>query len=256
MAKAKSTTKSAKTVEIHVEPLKRGSLALRIIGTTPLIQNRMSAKVKQMLLVGSRKKTSSERLAIKHNPFDEYRDAIEHIDSKNTAVGLRVVAVKAGMCTAAVDTAGVTKAGTQRLLFMPGDFFELYGVPKIRMDVTRSADIGRTPDVRTRPIFEKWGAEVTIHYVIPQLSAQSVASLLVNAGMLCGVGDFRQEKGKGAFGSFRVLDAKSSDKEWTELVKSGGKKAQLAAIENPEPFDRETEALLAFYQEEVNRRAA
>lgn len=254
MSKAK--TKSTNTVEIHVEPLKRGSLTLRIIGTTPLIQNRMSAKVKQALLVGSRKKTSAERLSIKHSPFDEYRDAIEQLRSGSTAVGLRVVAVKAAMCTAAVDTAGTTKAGSQRLLFMPGDFFELYGVPQIRMDVTRSADMNRTPDVRTRPIFERWGAEVEVHYVVPQLSAKSVTSLLMNAGMLCGVGDYRQEKGKGAFGSFRVIDARSKDEEWSELVKHGGRKAQLAAIEDPEPFDRETEELLAFFQEEVNRRAA
>ena len=47
----------------------------------------------------------------------------------------------------------------------------------------------------------------------------SVVSLLCNAGILVGVGDFRQEKGKGAFGSFRVLG--EGEKDADRLAKLG-----------------------------------
>src|SRR5512139_1014108 len=216
--------KTETTSEIHITPLKRRSVRLRIIGEQPLFQNRMANKVKEGLLVGTKKKTKAERQEIKHDPLSEFRSSAEIIPSGPTALGLRVVAVKAAMCTAALETAGITKTSAQRLLFMPGDFVPLYGTPYLRMDVVRSADINRTPDVRTRAFLPKWGAEIEINYIVPQLSVTSVVTLLCNAGVLIGVGDFRQEKGKGGFGSFRVLGEGEQDAEWDELIENHGRK--------------------------------
>ena len=216
----------------------------------------MSNKVKQMLLVGSQKKTKSERAEIKHNPYKEFLDSAEILPDGPTSLGLRVVAVKAAMATAAIETAGLTKAGTQRLLFMPGDFVPLYGTPQLRMDVVRSADINKTPDVRTRLFLPRWGAEIDINYVVPQLGAVSIYTLLANAGILIGVGDFRQEKGKGAFGSFRVLTEDEKDTEWNDLVKNHNRKAQAKALESPAYANKDTEDLMEFFEEEVKRRAA
>ena len=249
-------TKNTGTAEINVTPLKRASARLRIIGTTPMFQNRMAEKAKRIILVGGGKKTGAEKKEIKHNPIEEFRSSAEMMLGGPTALGLRVVAVKAAMCTAALETAGLTKSGAQRLLFMPGDLTPLYGIPQLRMDVVRSADINRTPDVRTRCFLPKWGAEIEIQYIVPQLSAQSVVSLLCNAGVLVGVGDFRQEKGKGSFGAFRVLGEDEQDDEWDELTKYHGRMAQLAAIEHPEYADRDTHDLMEFYHGEVKRRAA
>lgn len=244
------------TAEVHVPLLKRASVNLRIIGTTPLFQNRMANKVIGSLLVGSRKKTKAERVEIKHNPLEEFRSSAEVLPGGPTALGLRVTAIKGAMCTAALETAGITKSSAQRLLFMPGDFVPLYGTPQLRMDVVRSADINRTPDVRTRAFLPKWGAEVTIQYVVPQLSVTSVVTLLCNAGVLIGVGDFRQEKGKGAFGSFRVIGEGEKDAEWDDLIASHGRRAQELALSNPDYADRDTEDLMTFYLGEVQRRAA
>lgn len=248
--------KKSETTEIVIPPLMRGVTRIRIIGTTPLFQNRMTAKVKMGLLVGSKKKTAAEKVAIKHHPLAEYRDSAEIVDAGPTALGLRVVALKAAMCSAAIETPGVTKASTQRLLFMPGELAPLYGTPKLRMDVVRSADINRTPDIRSRCYLERWGAEVEVQHILPQLPVSSVITLACNAGVLIGVGDFRQEKGKGAFGTFRVITPDQQDDEWDELVANHGRGAQEAALENPEYADRDTVDLMAFYQTEAARRAA
>jgi len=244
------------TADITVQPLRRASVRLRIIGTTPLFQNRMANKVKQQLLVGGQKKGKADRAGIKHFPLQEYRDSAEILPGGPTALGLRVVAVKAAMATAALETPGLTKTSAQRLLFMPGDFVPLYGTPQLRMDVTRSADINRTPDVRTRAFLPKWGAEIEVQFIVPQLSVASVVALLCNAGVLIGVGDYRQEKGKGAFGSFRVLGEGDKDAEWDDLVKKHGRSAQEAALADPEYADRDTIDLMEFYDSEVKRRAA
>ena len=139
---------------------------------------------------------------------------------------------------------------------MPGDLTPLYGIPQLRMDIVRSADINKTPDVRTRCYIPKWGAEIEIKYITPQLSIASVVALLCNAGVLVGVGDFRQEKGKGSFGSFRVLGEGQEDDEWDDLVSNHGRMAQLAALENPEFANADTVELMEFYEGEVKRRAA
>jgi hypothetical protein len=252
---------------VNIQPLHTSTVHCRIIGTEPLYQNRMSAKAKQGFLVGTKKKTKAERTVIKHDPVQEYRDAIEpfglrsvpgsvNLHDAPTAVGLRTVSVKSSMCQAAIETAGMTKAGSQRLLYIAGEKISLYGTPKLRLDIVRSADMARTPDLRSRPIFGKWGAEVSIRFVCPQLSAQGVITLLQNAGMLIGLGDNRQEKGKGAYGSFRVLGTNENDDEWNDLVQSHGREAQLAAIEAPEYWDDETAELMDFYFGEVQRRAA
>jgi len=242
--------------EIVVKSLTRVGITVRVIGTTPLIMNRMPAKVQQQLLVGAAKKTKAEKASIKHNPPEEYRASAEMLPDGPTALGLQVTAIKAAMCSAAVETAGLTKAGAQRLLFMPGERVPLYGIPQLRMDVVRSADMNRTPDIRTRAILPTWAAEIEIKYIVPQLSAHKVITLLCNAGVLICVGDYRQEKGKGHFGAFRVIAEGDEDQEWDDLVKNHGRMKQLHALEHPEFYDKDTADLMEFFFQEQKRRAA
>lgn len=237
---------------ISVVALQRATMSVRIIGSRPLIQNRMPAKVMQGLLVGTRKKTKAERLDIKHDPHNEFLQAAEIMPSGPTALGLRVVAIKSAMADAALETAGVTKTSVQRLLFMPGDRVPLYGIPKLRMDVVRSADMNRTPDIRSRPCLEQWGAEIEVSFVTPQLSAQSILSLLHNAGLVIGVGDGRQAKGKLNCGLFRIVT--EDDDEWNYLIENCGRAAQEEALNNPQFYDQDSADLMAFWNEEYERR--
>lgn len=253
---AKKAKAKSETTVITVEPLHRARMTVRIVGMTPLFQNRMSNKVTQILLVGGKKKTKAERVGIKHDPLCEYRDSAEILSDGPTALGLRVTAVKAAMCDAAIRTAGVAKTEAQQLLFMPGDLTPLYGIPQLRMDVVRSADANRTPDIRIRAFLPTWGAEVAIQYIVPELSATSVVTLLCNAGIIMGVGDYRQQKGKGTFGSFRVLGEGEKDNEWDDLVKNHGRMRQLKALEKPEFANKDTADLMEFYLGELKRRAA
>lgn len=248
-AKAKSTS-----TEINVPTLRRGAIKLRIIGETPLIQNRMANKVRGVLLTGGKRKTKAEREDIKHNPYEEFLASAEPYEGPEAAIGLKVTAIKGAMANAALETPGVTKASAQRLIFMPQEVVPVYGVPYLRMDVVRSADINRTPDIRSRVFLPRWCAEVEIHYIIPQLSTTAIVNLLCNAGVVAGVGDFRQEKGKGNFGSFRVISADEDDPEWDDLVANEARKVQEAALAAPEYANQETADLMAIYEAEVSRR--
>ena len=233
---------------IEIVPIKRNIIDLRIIGETPMFLNTLAQKAQHELLCPAGRKTASDKkLHMKHDPLVEYYDSARHLKEGPTEIGFPIIGIKSAMCTAAIETAGATKTGAQRLIFMPGNYVSVYGIPKLDMRIVRMADISRTPDVRTRAVLDKWCLAVRIHYVIPQLTARSVTNLLCNAGVLIGIGDFRQDKGKGSYGCFRVIGDNDKDKEWDDLVKRGGREAQRKAFDNPQPYNAETEELLEYY---------
>jgi hypothetical protein len=110
--------------------------------------------------------------------------------------------------------------------------------------------MNKTPDVRTRAIFREWCLPATIQFVKPQLSEKAIMQLLSNGGIIVGVGDFRQEKGKGNFGQFEIV----TEVECRSIIKAGGLKQQDSAIKEPKCFDADTEELLGWFKEEVKVR--
>lgn len=250
------SVKKAEAGTLQIEALKQGRVTLRLLGQTPLYFNSMSAKAMRTLLVGGAKKTAAERKLLKHDPESEYRDSIYKIAQGPTLLGFPAPGVKGAMSTAALETPGITKSSVQRLIFLPEQKVKVWGTPYLKMDVVRSADINKTPDVRTRAYLPRWCAEVTIAFVQPTLSTQSIVSLLSNAGAIIGIGDFRQEKGRGSFGTFSVSGDGDQSDLWDDLTQNEGRDAQQFAMDNPTPADETTEELMAFLNEERIRRAA
>lgn len=251
-----AVAKKADTLQI--DALKQGRVTLRLIGTTPFYFNAMSAKAKRSLLIGGGKKTAAQRKEIKHDPEQEYRDSVYRQPNGDTLLCFPAPGIKAAMATAALETAGVTKTSVQRLIFLPQQKVNVWGKPQLKMDVVRSADMNKTPDIRTRAFLPRWCAEVDIAFVTPTLSVHSIVSLLANAGVVCGIGDFRQEKGKGSFGTFAVSGADDMgdwQSMWDEITKEG-RDVQQAAMDEPEYADQETADLMDIMDEERLIRAA
>jgi len=249
--------KKAEAGTLHIDALKQGRARLALVGTTPFYFNAMSAKAQRTLLLGGAKKSASERKELKHNPEEEYRDSVYRMPDGETLLGFPAPGVKGAMATAALETAGVTKTSVHRLIFLPEQKIRMWGTPYLKMDVVRSADMNRTPDVRTRAFMPRWVAEIEIAFVTPTLSLHSIVSLLSNAGVIVGIGDFRQEKGRGSFGTFAV--AGEDGGAWPDLIadiKLEGRDVQQAALDNPVCADDDTRALMDILHEERHRRAA
>lgn len=242
---------------LTIDPLKQGRVRLTLVGQTPFYFNAMSAKAKRSLLVGGGKKTAAEKRELKHNPEEEFRDSVYRAPSGDTFLCFPAPAVKASMATAALETAGVTKTSVQRLIFLPEQKIKIWGKPYLKMDVVRSADINKTPDIRTRAFLPRWVAEVDIAFVTPTLSVHSVVSLLSNAGVIVGLGDFRQEKGRGSYGTFAVTGDDGGDfADYIAEVKEEGRDVQQSAMETPEMADMETAELYEMLLDERMKRAA
>lgn len=250
-----ATKKIADSGEIQIIEINTGTITVAVVGTTPLILNRMAEKAKHELLLPKGKKTAAEKASsLKHDPLAEFRASPVRIrdDSASTLLALPSTAFKGAMRTAALDLPGAKKSQIGRLTYIPGEVVGIYGVPEVFSTIVRSADMNRTPDVRTRCIVPKWAAVLSITFVRPIMREQAIANLLAAAGITVGVGDFRPEKGAGNYGQFEVVGA--DDTRLLEIISSGNRAAQLEAMDNPEAYDQDTEELLSWFDVEVRRR--
>ena len=250
--KAKAKSEAA---VIEIKRVAEEALTFCVVGVSPFVCNAMSAKVMQSLLLPSGKKNATEKATtLKHDPMAEYQRSIYRSldDGAETRIEFPAGGWKRAMASAALELPGVKKAQIGRLCWVEGHMIPVYGVPQIYMTVVRSADIARTPDVRTRAILPEWAARVPVKFVTPNLNRQGVANLLASAGVFIGVGDGRPEKGALSFGRFKVVS--EDDADFQRIVAAGGREVQDAALAEPEAFDSETAELLEWWTAEAHRR--
>lgn len=254
---AKKTTATSPEQEItDILKVTTGTFECCIVGTSPLILNRMSEKSWRQLLMPSPKKNAVEKMTtLKHNPIEEYRASVYAVkdDSAPTYLAHLTTAFKGALRSAALDMPGAKKSQIGRLTYIAGELVGIYGVPKLFMAIVRSADMAKTPDVRTRAIVPAWACRISVTYVQPLIRAQAIGNLLAAAGLTIGIGDGRPEKGAMSYGQFRLTDEK--DPEYLSILTSGGRAVQMEAIENPVPYDDETASILSWYHDELSRRA-
>lgn len=260
-AMARTPKKSDDTGPIVIRTPQRESIDVFAIGAMPKIFNAVSEKAKRELLfpAGTKNRAARES-SLKHEPMLEYRNSVYRFieDTEETRLCIPATAFKAALLSAALRTPGVMKTEIGQLLYVRSlvpakpDYIPVWGLPQMSMMVVRNSDISRTPDIRTRAIMPVWCCKFRLVFTKPLLNASTCVNLLGTAGMICGVGDFRQEKGKGSYGQFELVDP--GDPLWSEIATNGGREAQDAALENPEYYDHDTLALYTWFVEEVRRR--
>lgn len=246
---------SADESTIDILELQSGSVTVAVVGTTPLIFNRLHGQTQRVLLLGGGKKTIAERHSnLKHDPASEFRDSVYRMPnaSAKTLLAAEGSWFKGALKSAALDMPGTKKTEIGRLCWVVGSRIELYGIPRLMMATTRSADINRTPDIRTRAQVDEWACILTIQFVRPKLNETSVVKLLAAAGIVAGVGDWRQQKGGSNFGQFRLVP--NGDPDIKRIMKAGGRKAQEEALQNIQCANDETAELFDWFCEEVERR--
>lgn len=247
--------KKTEEIEVSVLEVTTQKVEYCLIGQTPIILNRMSQKVLHELLMPKGRKTSAEKASnLKHNPFHEFNDSPYKIfDNKaETLIAHLATAFKKSIMGAALDMPGAKKSRIGRLMWVEGERIPIYGIPKLFMAVTRSADVNKTPDIRTRCIIPQWAAKITVEFAFPLLKEVMVSNLLATAGMTQGVGDWRTEKGSGTYGQYKLVSP--NDKEFARIMKEGGRSAQIKAMEEAEPYDEESAEMLSWFVGEADKR--
>lgn len=189
---------------IQIDTIPAETIAVPIVGTTPLIVHRFSEKAKKKMLDGMQgRKTPKES----KNPQAEYEGAFYRL--KDGRFGFPAVAFKmATVGGARFYGKDVTMTALRQSVFFRGEtgedgqqLYAIEGEPVMREDVVT---VGRGgADLRYRPMFSEWSTTVTVTYVTSMLTRQSILSLVDAGGMGVGVGEWRPEK-SGDFGTYRV----------------------------------------------------
>jgi hypothetical protein len=240
--------------EIDVIQLDRGQLNYWFVSESAFFCNRMAAKAKRSLLLPSGPMTKTQKATkLKHAPYAEYRDSpYVRQGAGETLFEMIGSAPKMSIASAALRMpTTVSKTEIKQLVRCPAERVSLWGIPRLDMSVVRMAGISRTPDIRTRAKIDRWAMRVPIQWVEPMLNAKKVTQLVISAGFICGLGDWRIEKG-GEYGGFRL--AEPDDPELLDIIKEGGYLAQEEALRNPICANAETEELMAWYLDELARR--
>lgn len=250
----KTATKKGKTESLDVIQVEQASLTACVLGASPIILNRISEKALHELLYPSPpKSTADKKTSMKHNPLKEYQSSPYKSRSNESPTRLLVrgASFVEALRSVALDIPGSNKTEVTRSTSVPGEYVELYGIPKLFMTPARNSDRNRTPDLRTRAIVPEWACYVTVSCTTPVMNINTVAQFLAAAGLMRGIGDWRPEKG-GVFGKYQIVDA--DDKRFLKILKSGGRVAQDVALQKPSFYDLDSEELFNWFEGEKKRR--
>ncbi|WP_440940219.1 hypothetical protein [Immundisolibacter sp.] len=200
-------------IQVSIKAPKIETALFRIVGTAPYVQARFSGKAKQQMaakmMAGS---TARGKKAREPRDFeDDYQQAM-HVSTEGW-VGIPAGAFRAAMISAC-RLVGFKMTLAKLSVFVAADGIDaIDGIPLIRINGTperidmavRNATGG--PDIRVRPIWREWSADVRVRYDADQFTLNDVTNLMDRVGMQVGIGegrpDSRQSAGLG-WGTFRL----------------------------------------------------
>lgn len=142
------------------------------------------------------------------NPKEEYEQARYHWDGKDW---FPVNGIKKAMVTAGFALS-IPRSLIQRCVFVTGierrDYVEIkYARLVMREDHVEVGPFNkRVADLRYRPEYQNWSAELQIKFRNDLITEEQVLVLLQNAGFSVGIGEWRPEK-DGQFGTFEIRAA-------------------------------------------------
>lgn len=217
-----------KEATIEITPVEIHTATIRIVGDTPLIMHAWSEKAKRMMLEAQTGKSKGKKKPIRNRVDDfiqaaywmsgkpEYPDdsaegvceaAFNESINNGATFGFPATAFKQAAMSAAYRLGWVkNQMGMRGAFFIDSDENGLVEIksdtPVCREDMVK-VGMG-TADLRYRPQFNNWSAELNIKYnALGDFPLESIINALNAAGFVCGIGEWRPER-DGDFGMFHV----------------------------------------------------
>lgn len=211
---------ATQTVQIKAPNLQ--TTIFRIIGTSPFVQAKFSEKAKNQIRetqqAGSQAKSKKVR---EPKDFDAVCDASVHY-SKEGWPGIPAGAFRAAMISAC-RLVGFKMTLAKLSVFVEADGFDRdEGTPLVRLiaDKYRRVDMHvrnatGVVDLRSRPMWDEWQADVKVKYDADQFSIADISNLMSRVGQQVGIGEGRPDSKSSAgmgWGTFRLAEDKDSIK--------------------------------------------
>lgn len=199
---------------VSIKPLNFQTMELRLIGTAPYMQARFSAKamqaMKDKMEAGSTAKKGAKREA--RDFEDDFRQA-QHV-SEDGWNGIPAGAFR-NACIDVCRMVNFKMTHAKMSIFVESDGFDAVdGTPLVRLiadppERTEMATRNATgvADIRVRPMWRKWEANIIVRHDADQFTASDVVNLLSRAGEQVGIGEgrpFSKSSNGLGFGTFRI----------------------------------------------------
>lgn len=197
----------SKSVSVEVIEFSIRQVSIPIVGISPLIVHAWSEKSKKMISDKQAGKAKNKKHEIRQ-PEEEY-EAAKH-RSVSDWEGFPAAGFKASMIRGA-KMIGMVMKDTQQAFFINAECEEtqlvrIHGESRMRTDMVR-VGMGAS-DIRYRPEYPDWYAELNIEFNEGIISIDQIHQLVKAAGYGCGVGEMRPEKGKFNYGRFKLSNEK------------------------------------------------
>lgn len=185
---------------VQIKPANIQQAVFKIKGTAPYVQARFSAKamqaMKEKMLAGSTAKGKKVREA---RDFDDDFEQAKHI-SEQGWVGIPASSFRQALISAC-RLVNFRMTLAKLSVFVAADGFDrIDGIPLIKLQAgeperTEMAVRNATgvADIRVRPMWREWAAEVKVSYDADQFTLQDVTNLMQRVGMQVGIGEGRPD---------------------------------------------------------------
>jgi len=203
-----------KAVAVAISAAKIQQVTFKIRGTAPYVQARFSAKamqaMKAKMMEGSTAKGKKQRVA---RDFDDDFKQAQHI-STDGWIGIPAGAFRQAMISAC-RLVGFKMTLAKLSLFVEADGLDAVdGVPLIKLEAKKPEKVEMAvrnqtgvADIRVRPMWREWGANLRVNFDADQFSVQDVTNLINRVGMQVGIGEGRPDSRESAglgWGTFAI----------------------------------------------------
>lgn len=208
--------KAAEDQTISIQAPDLRVVTVRVIGTAPLLIHKFSSKTVGVI-VAKQEAGSTSKKGKKRDPknFDEAFELARHISTDGWD-GIHAAAFRNAMISAC-RLVGYKMTMAKLSVFILADGQDnSEQTPLVRIiggDPERYTIAARNAtgvvDIRTRPMWREWQADIRAQYDADQFTSTDVVNLLARAGAQVGVGEGRPDSKNSAglgFGTFRLAE--------------------------------------------------
>lgn len=201
-----------------IKPANIVRTTLRVVGTAPLVINNFSFKARQKMMADMATPKSAKKSKTERPPRDYQDDFMQarHISTDGWD-GIACPAFRAAMIDACRTVGLVMTKAKMSVFVIPDGFDKNDGTPLVKIEggePERTESLVRndngSADIRIRPMWRQWSANVTVEFDADMITPDSVVNLLDRAGRQVGVGEGRpfskNSVGQG-WGTFTVEQA-------------------------------------------------
>lgn len=190
---------------ITITPPDIRTILLKISGVTPLVINKFSHKAKQEMMAKQEAgSTAATRKKREPKDFEAIGHAARHI-AEDGWDGIHAAAFR-NAAISACRAAGFVMTKAKLAIFVEPDGFDQEDATPLVRITEGDAEIIVSPcrnetgviDLRPRPTYRRWAADLRIRYDNGILTAEDVVNLINRVGAQVGIGEGRPDSKKSA----------------------------------------------------------